>query len=135
MRDGSGQTAFGYDGFGRLNSKTQSVTGTTVRTFKVEYAYDASGAGTGHVSSVTYPSGNRIDVDYNSSGRPHSLRLVAPGAAQPVFLLSEITYRPFGAVSGWTWGIGTNPSNTYTREFDLEGNLVSYPLGYPGKTA
>ncbi|MCS0583367.1 DUF6531 domain-containing protein [Massilia pinisoli] len=133
MHDDSGQTAFGYDGFGRLISKTQSVTGINARTFKVGYAYGASGAGTGHVSSVTYPSGNRIDIDYDSSGRPHSLRLLAPGAAQPVFLLSEISYRPFGAVSGWTWGIGTNQSNTYTRAFDLEGHLVSYPLGYPGK--
>jgi RHS repeat-associated protein len=133
MRDDSGQTAFGYDGFGRLISKTQSVAGTTVRTFKVGYAYGASGASTGHVSSVTYPSGSRINIDYDSSGRPHSLRLLAPGAAQPVFLLSEITYRPFGAVSGWTWGDGASQSSTYTRIFDLEGNLVSYPLGYPGK--
>jgi hypothetical protein len=62
---------------------------------------------------VIYSSGNRIDIDYNGSGRPHSLRLLAPGAAQPVFLLSQITYCPFGVVSGWTWGIGANPSNTY----------------------
>ncbi len=133
MRDDSGRTDFGYDGFGRLVSKTQNVTGPIVRTFKVGYAYGATGASTGHVSSVTYPSGNRIDIGYDSSGRQDSLQLLARGATQPVFLLSRIAYRPFGVVSGWTWGGGTSQSSAYTRTFDLQGNLVSYPLGYPGK--
>jgi len=133
MRDDSGQTNFGYDGFGRLISKIQSVTGPNVQTFNVGYAYGAAGASAGHVSSVTYPSGNRIDLNYDSSGRPNGLRLLAPGAVLPVVLLSRITYRPFAAVSGWIWGEGTRRTDTYTRAFDLEGNLVSYLLGYPGK--
>lgn len=133
MRDDSGQTAFGYDGFGRLIVKTQSVSGSNTRTFQVGYIYGTTGGSTGHVSTVTYPSGNRINIEYDGNGRPNSLRLLASGAVQPIILLSEITYRPFGVVSDWTWGDGTNPSNRYTRAFDLAGNLVSYPLGYPGK--
>lgn len=133
MRDDSGQTAFGYDGFGRLIVKTQSVSGSNARTFQVGYTYGTTGGSTGHVSSVTYPSGNRINIEYDGNGRPNSLRLLASGAAQPIILLSEIAYRPFGVVSGWTWGDGTNPSNRYARVFDLAGDLVSYPLGYPGK--
>ncbi|MFD0875446.1 hypothetical protein ACFQ1A_14735 [Massilia pinisoli] len=53
MRDESRQTTFGCDGFGRRISKTRSVTGTAFR----------------------------IEIDYNSSGRPVSLRLLAPGDA------------------------------------------------------
>jgi YD repeat-containing protein len=133
MRDDSGRTEFGYDGFGRLISKTQTVTGPSVRTFKVGYTYGATGASTGHMSSVTYPSGNRIDIGYDSSGRPNTLRLLARGVAQPVFLLRGIVYRPFGAVNGWAWGDGTAQPSAYARVFDLQGNLVSYPLGYSGK--
>jgi YD repeat-containing protein len=133
MRDESGQTEFGYDGFGRLLTKTQNVTGPVTRSFNVRYAYGTSGAGTGHVTSMTYPSGNRVDIAYDSVGRPSSLALSAPGTATPISLLTDIAYRPFGAVSGWSWGNGTTASpNRYAREFDLEGKLVSYPLGHPG---
>jgi RHS repeat-associated protein len=35
-------------------------------------------------------------------------------------------------VRGWTWGNSTTASpNTYERRFDLDGRIVSYPLGHP----
>jgi RHS repeat-associated protein len=132
MRDDSGHTEFDYDGFGRLIGKTQTVTGAVTSTFAVRYGYGSSGPSTGHLVSMTYPSGIRIDITYDDAGRPASLALLASGATVPTPLLTGIAYHPMGAVSGWTWGNHTlaNP-NRYVRRFDLDGKLVSYPLGHP----
>jgi RHS repeat-associated protein len=132
MRDDSGHTEFAYDGFGRLIGKTQTVTGAVTSTFAVRYVYGSDGPGTGHLVSMTYPSGIRIDIAHDDTGRPASLALLAPGTTMPTPLLTEIAYRPMGAVSGWTWGNHTSTSpNRYVRGFDLDGKLVSYPLGHP----
>lgn len=132
MRDDSGQTVFDYDGFGRLLTKTQTVTRNVSRSFGLRYAYGTGGPATGHVASLTYPSGNRIDIAYDGAGRPSSLTLLAADGTTSAPLLTQISYRPFGAVSGWTWGNSSAASpNKYVREFDLEGKLISYPLGHP----
>ncbi|MDL2357604.1 MAG: RHS repeat-associated core domain-containing protein, partial [Pseudomonadota bacterium] len=74
---------------------------------------------------------NRIDITYGSDGRANSLALAAPGA-NPVPILGDIRYLPFGAVRGWTWGNSTTASpNIYQRGFDTDGRIVSYPLGHP----
>jgi YD repeat-containing protein len=132
MRDDSGHTEFDYDGFGRLIGKTQTVTGAVTSTFAVRYGYGSSGPSTGHLVSMTYPSGIRIDIAYDDAGRPASLALLPSGATVPTPLLTEIVYHPMGAVSGCTWGNHTSANpNRYVREFDLDGKLVSYPLGHP----
>lgn len=135
MNDDSGRTTFGYDGFGRLVTTTQLVAaGTNPQLFNLSYTYGSKGAGTGHVTSITYPSGNRVDITYGSDGRPYSLSLDAPDKAAPVNLIEGITYRPFGDVAGWSWGNSTSSkSNIYARKFDLDGRIVSFPLGHPGK--
>jgi RHS repeat-associated protein len=132
MRDDSGQTSYTYDGFGRLLAKNQTVgIGAAVKTFALAYAYGSAGTAVGHVTSMTYPSGNRVDIAYGSDGRAISLTVTPPGAS-PVTILQDIRYLPFGAVRGWTWGNSTtaNP-NIYQRGFDLDGRIVSYPLGHP----
>lgn len=132
MHDDSGQTSYTYDGFGRLLTKKQTVgIGAAAKTFASAYTYGVAGAGTGHVTSMTYPSGNRVDIAYGSDGRAISLAVTAPGAS-PVAILRDIRYLPFGAVRGWTWGNSSTASpNIYQRGFDLDGRIVSYPLGHP----
>lgn len=132
MNDESGQSNYVYDGFGRLLAKTQTVgTGTAAKTFRVAYTYGSTGTSVGHVASMTYPSGNRVDIAYGREGRPSSLVVSAPGG-MPVTILSAIRYQPFGPVRGWQWGNSSAASpNVYEREFDLDGRIVSYPLGHP----
>ncbi|WP_282445576.1 RHS repeat domain-containing protein [Massilia antarctica] len=78
---------------------------------------------------MTYPSGNRVDVTYDSNGKPFALGLTRPNAAR-VTILSQISYQPFGAVRAWLWGNHSAGSpNQYERQFDLENRIVSYPLG------
>lgn len=131
MNDDSGQSSYAYDGFGRLLAKRQTVgAGATAKTFVLAYTYGSSGNSAGHVTSMTYPSGNRIDIAYGSDGRAISLAVTGPGTAA-VPILGDIRYLPFGAVRSWSWGNSTAASpNLYQRGFDLDGRIVSYPLGH-----
>lgn len=54
MTDESGSTDFGYDGFGRLTQKTQTVgSGAAAKTLSVRYAYGATGPSTGKLTAIT----------------------------------------------------------------------------------
>jgi RHS repeat-associated protein len=118
---------------GRVISKTQttvSATGTVNRT--VSYAYGSDGK----LQSLTYPSGNRIVYGYNAAGRISSLTLNPADAAggtdtgTATVLMDQISYAPFGAAQSWVWGNNTALApNVYSRTFDLDGRVSTYPLG------
>lgn len=132
MHDNSGETAYSYDGFGRLLTKSQSIViGGVTRQFDLRFTHGASDSSTGHVTSITYPSGNRIQFTHDEGGRVSSLTLVRRVGFAPVSLLSGISYMPFGQVKGWAWGDGKGSNQRYERMFDLEGRVISYPLGHP----
>ena len=116
MADPSGSTAWTYDAQGRMMSKTQ-VTGvagsSTSRTVSV------SRDGIGRVSSMTYPSGMRVDVIYNGD-------VVSAIAVNGSNLLSGVSYLPMSPIStGWTWGNGS----AYNRSFDADGRVTNVNLG------
>jgi RHS repeat-associated protein len=99
----------------------------------MSYTYGTTGKATGHVTSFTYPSGNRVHIGYGNDGRPNNIWLARPGSTDLVPLLTDIVYRPFGGVANWSWGNSTAAAqNIYTRKFDLDGRIVSFPLGHPG---
>jgi RHS repeat-associated protein len=135
MIDGSGQTTYAYDGFGRLLTKVQTLGSGASST--LSYAYGSSGSTTGKLVSTTYPSGNRINYSYDGAGRINSLTLnptnttgggTNTGTSIP--LLTGIGYQAFGPVNAWTWGNSSGTSsNTYARGIDLDGRVTSYPLG------
>ncbi|MDM5178737.1 type IV secretion protein Rhs, partial [Massilia sp. DJPM01] len=130
MTDEAGKTVYAYDGMGRLTRKEQT-SGREFRRFVTSYTYGSEGSAVGHATSMTYPSGNRVDVTYDSNGKPSALSLTRPNAARTT-ILSDIMYQPFGAARSWLWGNHSAGSpNKYERRFDLENRLVSYPLGHP----
>ncbi|MDQ1817705.1 RHS repeat-associated core domain-containing protein, partial [Massilia sp. CCM 9210] len=129
MSDEAGKTMYAYDGMGRLVRKEQA-SGPGSRRFITAYTYGSEGSAVGHVTSMTYPSGNRIDFTYDSNGKPSTLSLTRPNAARTT-ILSQITYQPFGAVRAWIWGNhSAGTPNKYERQFDLENRIISYPLGH-----
>ncbi len=138
ITDESGNTAFSHDDFGRLSSKTQTATtwnGSLART--LGYTYGTSGAETGKVKTVTYPSGNRLVYSYDSAGRLSGISLNPTNAtgtgtntAVTTSLLKWLAYTPTGRVRWWAWGASTTakPSEN-SRVFDLDGRMRRYRLG------
>jgi RHS repeat-associated protein len=113
MVDSSGTTTYQYDQYGHLTSKTQGVD-------TLQYAYDAS---TGHLTQLTYPNGQTVSYNY-TQGRISSINV------NTTPLLTNIQYQPFGTAKSWTWGNG----KTYSRSFNTDGLLSSYPLYTTVKT-
>jgi RHS repeat-associated protein len=106
-------THYGYDQHGRVILEQQVL---AARTFNTGDSFDSFG----RPASMTYPSGLALTYGYDVAGQVDQLKV--NGSA----FLSGITHEPFGPVKGWTWGAGTN--TTYSRGFDMDGRLSSYPL-------
>ncbi len=133
ITDESGNTRFFFDDMGRLAEKRQ-VVGTL--TLPVKYSYGTEGAALGKLATMTYPSGNRLNYLWSDSGELTGVTLTrglpdrTTGTAPAAPLLSNIDYAPSGVAKSWQWGNhSTSSPHTYTRTFDLDGRIKSYPLG------
>lgn len=113
MTDGSGTTQWTYNSKGRVASRVQTVSGQ-IGNLTTQYGYDNGG----NLALITYPSGKVLAYGYRD-GRIDSILLDnAP-------IMTSVTYQPFGPVKGWTWGNGVQ----YSRLFDSDGRIYSYPFG------
>jgi len=133
VKNDSGVTSFLYDALGRLEGKKQSVRlGSSIQVFTLQYGYGTDGADAGHLTTLTYPSGNLIRISYGSRGLPRRITVQPPGVALPLTIMDEIEFLPFGPVQAWMWGGGAQgqPSR-YSRQYDSDGRLLSFPLGHP----
>jgi RHS repeat-associated protein len=96
-----------YDAQGRIINKSQTV-GAVTRT--AGYGYT-----NGNLTTLTLPSGNVVSYGYNPQGQVSSIALGA------TTVLNNVTYEPFGPVSGWSWGNGM----LHTRGHDADGRVSS----------
>jgi RHS repeat-associated protein len=110
-----------YDGFGRPLTRTQTIAATG-QSYTISYGYDSGTYATGHLSSLTYPSGAVLSYTYDSQGRVQSLSLNGNT------LLSTITYKPFIGISGWTWANGSS----HVRSYNQNGDLTHVSVGSTG---
>ena len=137
VTDESGVTSYAYDGLGHLTGKTVSFgNGATVRNLTVRYEWGTSGAETGKLVALTYPSGLRVSYVYDgTSGQLVQLNWqsattgfgTAPSSS---VLLDQLRFTPWGALQSWRWGSGVRVA----RGFDTQARLNSYPLGDPAGT-
>jgi len=120
MTDGSGSTTWNYDHFGRVTAKTQIVGATMLN---LGYQYDDGG----NLSAIVYPDGAVIDYGYDLAGRTRAAAVTPAGSAIPAGLIENMTYRPFGPVSGIDFA-GGYPDQS--RGYDLDGRptLLTGPL-------
>jgi RHS repeat-associated protein len=100
--DANQSMTWAYDALGRVISKSQTVGGFTKT---VAYAYT-----NGDLTSLTTPSGLTIAYGYNTNHQATSISM------NGTTVLSAVTYEPFGAVSGWTWGNGTTTNRSYDTD-------------------
>jgi YD repeat-containing protein len=109
--DANHTLAWSYDAQGRVIGKGQTVGAVTK---SVGYGYNSAG----QLASMVLPSGRTLQYGYNSNGQVTSITLLGTPNAT---ILSNVTYDPFGPVTGWTWGNGT----TTTRTFDADGKITT----------
>lgn len=71
-------------GFGRLAASTQLIgSGAGARRFSVTRAYGTQGSATGHLSAITYPSGNCLELRYGNDGACPLSCSFPPAGRQP----------------------------------------------------
>jgi RHS repeat-associated protein len=135
ITDASGSTSYTYDSAGRLTSKTQ-ITGS--KTFVVRYTWGNTGSASAmdKLTSITYPSGTRVNYSYDVYGAVSSLSVnpvnangVGTNTAVTVPLLSAITYNADSLVSGWSWASGNAQAISYSSL--SRGRVSAYNLGDP----
>ena len=102
--DSNHTMAWTYDAKGRVTGKSQvfQPTGLNV-TRSIGYGYNAAG----QLASLVMPSGQTITYGYNTNNQVTSVTLLG---SPNVTIVSNVTYDPFGPVTGWTWGNGTTSS-------------------------
>ena len=110
-RDGLHSMAWTYDVKGRVTGKSQSVTSSGA-TLAIGYGYNALG----QLGTLRLPSGKTLRFGFDAHGRVRSVALT--GTADTM-ILNDVTYDPFGPITGWTWGNGI----TMTRVFDADGKM------------
>jgi RHS repeat-associated protein len=109
--DANHSLSWTYDAQGRVTGKGQTVSSITK---SIGYGYNADG----QLASIVLPSGKTITYGYNANNQVSSVTL---NGSPNVTILSNITYDPFGPITGWTWGNST----TASRVFDADGKLTS----------
>jgi YD repeat-containing protein len=80
----------------------------------IGYGYNAQG----QLFHLVLPSGKAITFGYNSIGQVTSVTL---DGSPSTTILNNVTYDPFGPITGWTWGNGTASTS---RTFDADGKLT-----------
>lgn len=108
-------TVFCYNAQGYVIQKSQTVSGHTDVT-----SYTRSPGG--KILSITHPSGDQVTYSYDTDGRISGV--TATTASGTSTLVSNVTYLPFGPVSGYTLGNGQTITRTYDANYRLT-DLVS----------
>ena len=113
VTDAIGTLSRFYDERGNITSE-RHVHGSV--TLLIAYAYDAAS----RIASIAYPSGITVNYGRDATGRINAVTMKPKnGSARSV--ASNISYQPFGPVSGLAFGNGI----TEAHSFDLDYRLTN----------
>ncbi|GLQ98663.1 RHS repeat-associated core domain-containing protein [Dyella mobilis] len=105
-------TIFCYDARGKIIERQQVMPGGNIDvTF-----YSLTPAG--RLASITYPSGTVVSYARDGDGRITSVAVSIPGGGGAT-VASNVTYLPFGPVTGYTLGNGQIISRSYDADYRL----------------
>ncbi|MCB9654303.1 MAG: RHS repeat protein [Deltaproteobacteria bacterium] len=106
MQNRTGRTHWAYNIHGEVVERSNAIGDVTL---SVQYERDNEG----RVLRMTYPSGMVVSLTRDLSGRCRSISALLPGGSSPVPVLSEVTYMPFGPMSGYLLPGGQRHTRTY----------------------
>jgi len=112
ITDQSGETEFTYNARGDVLTDARTING---RCYTTSYTYDLAD----HVTSITYPDRRTVSYTRDTVGRISGLSM----QRQPV--VSNVTYKPFGPVAGFTFGNGIKAQYTYDMDYRLTSILAT----------
>ena len=136
-----------YDPLGRVSKRCQIWGTASVCKTAAELQYlsagdalqyrwgPSSGADAGRLLGLTYPSGRKVDYQYDALGRISGITTTAPGTTtQPVPVVRNVQYSPQAVdqgaygVTGFAFG-ATGGTQSYVREYDTQGRTSIFTLG------
>ena len=109
--DQIGSLGLTYDERANVTAETRTPTGLAAQT--TSYGYDAAS----NISSITYPSTSFVQYGRDIMGRVTSVTAELPGAGSASNVATGVTYRPFGPVTGLTYGNGIKGSYGYDLDY------------------
>ena len=123
ISDQAGTTAYEYDNKGQITKDTKVINAVTYIT---QYSYD----GNGNLSQLTYPDGRTVTYAYNTANQISQVDTTL--SAVTTTLASAMTYKPFGGMTGMTYGNGLNRTLSYDQQYRIEGiqTGAAQDLGY-----
>lgn len=104
-------TVLCYDAWGHPIQKQQI---TSAGTTTVGYSYTAAG----RLSGIVYRTGSLVTFTRDGDGRIQSISLT-PANGTATTVISNVTYLPFGPISGYTLGNGQTVARTYDANYQL----------------
>ncbi|MFC3651917.1 RHS repeat-associated core domain-containing protein [Dyella humi] len=108
-------TTLCYNAQGFVIQKSQAINGQTQVT-----SYTRSPAG--RLLAITHPSGDQVNYARDANGRISGVSVTTNNGTATV--VSNVTYAPFGPVTGYTLGNGQSVTRTYDANYRLT-DLVS----------
>ena len=119
MADASGTTSYEFSPKGQVKKETKIIDS---HTYITQYTYDQNG----NMKTMTYPSGKVITYNFTNDRAVSVLN----GAAN---LASNIAYKPFGGMSGITYGNGLSGAVSYDIQYRITGITAGavMSLSYP----
>lgn len=110
--DESGSTTQKFDNFGNMISTVRTIGSNNYTT---SYSYDLAN----RVTQIVYPSGRIVNYTYNSSGYLTQVDTKPSSGGTDTVLASSITHKPFGPITGFTYGNSEALTKTYDNNYWL----------------
>ena len=108
-----GVLEYTYTPEGWPSTRKQRI-GTSTTVFDQSYTYDDLG----RLIRIGYPSGVVVDYSYQHG---QLMGMTATIGGNTIDVATGFSYRPFGAVTGWTYGNGFKRSHSYNEDGQLLG--------------
>ncbi len=122
---GSTSTSFTYEGLGRLQTSTQTTSGTA---YPFQYTWNLADG----LKTETYPSGRVVTTSRDVHGRPSQVTGSLGGGN--VTYANSLQYATTGAMTQWTGGDGLTRTFGYNARLQVTsvtaGSLLTLGIGY-----